>query len=94
LRYVKSLYAERDLEGIYRYTIRSWGKRRAAHYLGEIEKKFERLTDAPEIGAPCPELGDGVRRLSHGAHVIFYRIRSGAVEIIRILHGMRDIKHL
>jgi plasmid stabilization system protein ParE len=32
--------AEQDLKEIYRYTIKTWGKKQAKHYAGLLEKRF------------------------------------------------------
>jgi len=34
--------------------------------------------------------GDGIRRRIHGNYLIFYRVATGAVEILHVLHGARD----
>jgi toxin ParE1/3/4 len=33
---------------------------------------------------------DGLRRRVHGNYLIFYRVQSDTVEIVRVLHGARD----
>jgi toxin ParE1/3/4 len=32
----------------------------------------------------------GIRSLSAESHVIFYRVREGVIEIVRVLHGRQD----
>ena len=49
------------------------------------------LEDFPEMGVPRPDLGDGLRSLSVGEYLIFYRRRSVELVVERILHGRLDI---
>lgn len=52
---------------------------------------MERLAEYPELGPERPRLGEGIRILPVDNATIFYRIVSGNVQIIRILHAARDI---
>lgn len=45
----------------------------------------------PDIGRSCPELPGKVRSFVLGRYVIFYRPSSDGVEIVRVLHGARDL---
>jgi len=39
-----------------------------------------------------PELLDGLRSFPIGKYVIFYVPRSRGIEVVRVLHGARDLK--
>ncbi|WP_186408498.1 type II toxin-antitoxin system RelE/ParE family toxin, partial [Candidatus Accumulibacter aalborgensis] len=56
-----------------------------------LEADCGRLTNQPGIGAPRPELGDGVRMLPHGRYLIFYWANEDVVRIARVLHSARDM---
>lgn len=43
---------------------------------------------------PAPEWGDGVRIAVHGYYLIVYRVRDEGVQILRIVHGARDLDAL
>ena len=45
----------------------------------------------PELGRPRPEVYSGIRSLLCRNHLIFYRIRPDAIEVLRILHGSMDL---
>lgn len=45
----------------------------------------------PNMGRGRDELTEGLRSLPVGRYVIFYRHIPGGVEIIRVLHGSRDL---
>jgi toxin ParE1/3/4 len=57
----------------------------------EFEQKFVSLSRFPFIGRERPSLSKNIRSVVAGNYVIFYRIESDRVTIVRILHGRRDI---
>ena len=64
---------------------------RALSFVDELEGKCLALSDAPAGGVLRPELGEGVRMVTHGRYLIFYRENKSAVRIERIMHSARDI---
>jgi toxin ParE1/3/4 len=55
---------------------------------------FERATELlihPELGRPRPEIRPGVRSLLCRNHLIFYRVGTESIEVLRILHGSMDL---
>lgn len=69
----------------------------AERFLDAVVELAQRLAGRPQIGAPClfnnPQLR-GVRRLpviGFEKWLVFYQAPDGAVEVIRVLHGARDI---
>lgn len=67
---------------------------RARSFVDELESDCNRLTTQPGIGAPRPELCDGVRMLPHGRYLVFYRVDDDVVLIVRVLHSARDLDTL
>lgn len=59
-----------------------------------IQEQSRKLAEFPLIGRMRDELRRGLRSVSAHPYVILYRIRSEAVEILRVLHGARDLKEL
>ena len=49
------------------------------------------LAVAPLSGREREELGEGLRSLPVENNLIFYRVRDGGVEVLRIIHGARDL---
>jgi toxin ParE1/3/4 len=49
------------------------------------------LADWPRIGCERNDIRIGLRSIASPPHVIFYRLREGRAEIVRVLHGHRDI---
>ncbi len=52
---------------------------------------IRRLGQWPGLGRPRPELGTALRSFPVGDYVIFYRPFENGIEIVRVLHGARDI---
>ncbi len=57
-----------------------------------IDSKFHALARQPGLGRARPELGKDLRSFAVGRHVIFYLPLSNGIEIVRVLHGARDIE--
>jgi len=45
----------------------------------------------PGIGRERQELASRIRSFPHHPYVIFYQVSSNCIEIVRILHGARDV---
>ncbi len=63
----------------------------ADRVLNNIDQKCQALAESPGIGRRREELAPDLRSLPVGNHVIFYRVRDDGIEVIRVLHGARDI---
>jgi toxin ParE1/3/4 len=59
-----------------------------------LNDKFQLLASAPEIGRLREELAPGFRSFPVGSNVVFCRPIRDGVEIVRGLHGSRDISSL
>ncbi len=89
-----ALPADQDLEAIFIYTEEEFGSDQAVKYLIELEDVFERLVVNPELGKERNEIKKGLRSFPSGAHIVFYRILTKHIRIVRVLHGSRDLpKH-
>ena len=78
--------AEADLYGIGLHTLRTWGEAQTARYLGELEDCCRLVADNPGLGRPCGRIRPGLRRMEKGKHVVFYRLKPGAIRAVRVLH--------
>lgn len=87
--------AKADLKDIYQYGLRQWGQAQSEAYLEILKVKFWSLTEQPLMGTERPELLAGMRSLPIESHILFYRVTTTNVEIIRVLHGRQDpARHL
>ncbi len=83
--------AESDLLEIWLY-IAEDSIESADTYLDRITEKFELLSTQPEMGRLRPELHPDIRCMPVSSYIIFYRTRREGIEIVRVLHGARDLE--
>lgn len=89
----KSPQAFRDLDDIAAY-IGLDNPQAALRFLDSLESRFQLLAASPGIGRVRPDLGTGIRGFPVEDHSIFYRQVSTGIEVVRVLHGSRDIEAL
>mgnify|MGYP001258239030 FL=1 len=87
---VKRPLAKIDLADIWDY-IAEDNESRADAFIDAIDQKFHVLAERPAMGRPRDELAEGIRSFPIGQYIIFYQPVPGGVEIVRVLHGARDI---
>ena len=78
--------AESDLLSIGTYTLETWGEEQLLRYMEKLENCFQTLAENPNLGRPCDHIRSGLRRITEGKHVIFYRQERRGILISRILH--------
>lgn len=49
------------------------------------------IASAPNMGRGVPELASNLRSFPIGSYLIFYRPVEDGIQLIRVLHGARDI---
>lgn len=52
------------------------------------------LSENPKAGPERPELRPKLRSFPVGTYLIFYRPIRGGIELIRVLHGARDLRRV
>jgi toxin ParE1/3/4 len=57
-------------------------------------RRGQALGHFPEMGRLRPEIAPNLRSTLVWPYVIFYRVESDNVQIIRILHGRRDLRRI
>ncbi len=66
----------------------------ASRYADLFAEKAAMLSRFPEIGRPRPEVGPDVRSTLVKPYVLFHRYRDGSLQILRIVHGRRDLRRI
>src|SRR4051794_6043967 len=94
---VKRPRAEADLIGCYAYLGEKASDATADRFLAAVEKTLGLLARSPGIGAPHdtnnPRLS-GLRYFpvsKFKPYILFYRAFDDRIELVRVLHGARDI---
>jgi toxin ParE1/3/4 len=90
LSVVRTDQAETDLAEILDY-LEGRSSQAAERLATAIDDRCTLLSQLPLMGRTREELGPGLRSVVVEQYVLFYRVTATAVEVLRILHGARDI---
>jgi toxin ParE1/3/4 len=82
--------AEADLDEVWFHIARD-SPANATRFLHRILKQSQLLAEAPRLGRVRADLAPGLRSFPLGNYLIFYRQLDDGIEIVRILHGSRDL---
>jgi len=84
--------AAEDLENILQYTLDTWGVKQFNVYLASFQNAFDSLLldHATPLSKKREELFPDCRTIKSGHHVVFFRDRNNAIEIVRVLHEKMD----
>ena len=66
----------------------------AEQLLNNFEIAFRRLSRRPKSGRARDEIAPGLRSITVGAYIVFYKIRLNVIEIVRVVSGYRDLPRL
>ena len=80
-----------DLMEIWSY-IADDSETNADAFIDELYDTMSNLGHQPAMGREREELAPGIRSFPVRRYVIFYRHVSSAVEVVRVLHGARDLQ--
>jgi len=82
--------AAKDVEEILEYSVMNFGAEQAQHYFEALKECIELLAENPGIGHSAEEILPDYLRFPFESHVIFYKIFSYSILVVRILHGCMD----
>ncbi len=97
MRYTVFPAAVRDLDEHAMYLGERAGIETALRFYDSASHTFAMLTESPGIGEPRPSSRPeltGLRVCSiegFTRHLVFYRVEGDTIEVIRVLHGRRDL---
>jgi toxin ParE1/3/4 len=83
--------ARADLRRIWQF-VADYSEPRADRLVDELIARFQPIADQPLLlGAEDEDFNSGCRTSSAGDYVIFYKVVPDGIEIMRVIHGGRDI---
>ena len=88
-----SALAEADLTDIWDY-VAGYDEQVADAQIERLVKRFGMLATFQGAGRDRNELSKGLKSFPVDRYVIFYRVIAEGIEVIRVLHGSRDIEKL
>lgn len=92
-RVLKRPVAERDLSEIWSF-IAEDDPDRATQYLRRLNGALEKLAQSPLMGRLRPEIGARIRSFPVDDYLTFYVPLEDGVDVIRFVHGSRDLSRL
>ena len=63
----------------------------ADRWLDRLDEKFALWATQPTMGRSRDELAPGIRSLAFGRYVVFFEPLPDGIDVVRVLHGSRDI---
>lgn len=89
----RTAQAEEDLIEIWIYIAQD-NPEVADRVLDDIEQRFHALADNPLMGRLRPDIALELRYFTVGKYLILYRTVPDGIQIVRVIHGARDLSHL
>ncbi len=66
----------------------------ADRFVDYLMDRFPLLASSPRMGRKRDELAAGLRSFPVKSYVILYRLQGDGVEIVRVVHGSRDLQRI
>jgi toxin ParE1/3/4 len=63
-------------------------------FIDKLYEAIQSLARQPGSGRRREELAPGIQSFPFGRYIIFYRAVTSTIEIVRVLHGARDIENI
>ena len=90
-RFRLSQAASADLDDIWVYVVQEGSEGAANRLIDSITGRFPVLLQMPQSGRKRDEVRSGLRSHPVGNYVIYYREMKTGIEIVRVIHGARDV---
>ena len=85
--------ADQDLLEIW-YFIAQDDPAAADRLLDLLEEKYRLLADNPHMGPARPDIAKELRCHPVGNYLLLYRVIRDGIELVRIVHGARDLQNV
>jgi toxin ParE1/3/4 len=85
--------ASEDLTEIWSY-IADDSLANADSFIDKLYETMQVLSRQPGSGRHREEIAPGIQSFPFGRYIIFYRAVTSGIEIVRVLHGARDIENI
>ena len=92
-RFRLSSAAEADLRAIWAHVAKDRPDA-ADHLIDDLYERFRLLATQPLLGEGRPEVGEELRTFTVRNYVVVFRPIKTGVEVVRIVHGSRDMPAL
>jgi toxin ParE1/3/4 len=91
-RFVLDPAVTADLDSIWDYVgVQNFAPQAAHRLIERLFDCFVYLSDHPLSGEARPDLSEGIRGFVVRPYLVLYRVREEDIQIVRVVHGARDI---
>lgn len=80
-----------DIDGIWEY-VNDRNPAAADRLVNRITDATARLENYPESGPRREDIAPTARSIVVGSYTVLYRVTEASVEIVRVVHGARDMR--
>jgi len=85
--------AEQDLIDIWLYIAEDQPVN-ADHFLERLQEKAQKLAEFTDLGVDRVDLAPDIKSFPVDRYLLYYRPSDQGIELVRVLHGSRDINLL
>ncbi len=89
----RTTQSEEDLIEIWLYIAQD-NPPAADRVLDDMEQRFIMLADNPQMGRYRPDIAPELRYFISGKYLILYGALTDGVQIVRVIHGARDLPNV
>jgi toxin ParE1/3/4 len=82
--------ARKDILAIKSWTTRSFGPIQAVAYVRQIKAAMLLISENPGLARDASDLRRGLFKTLAGSHTMYFHIRDGNIDVLRVLHGKMD----
>ena len=93
IKVIRTPAAVRDLAAITDWIARE-NLGAALRFYDQVDRLLDSIARSPQLGESVDQLAPGMRRFTLGNYLLFYRQVEDAIELVRVLHGARQIDDL
>lgn len=90
---IRSPQAQRDAIDIWTFIARD-NPAAATRLLRLFDEKLELIVRMPLMGQSREDLAASLRSFAVGSYLLFYKPISAGIELVRVLHGARNLRSL
>lgn len=90
---IRTPLANEDILAIWDYIARE-NVQAADQLLYKVDETLKKIARTPGMGGLQEKYGIGIRAFPVGKYIIFYRKIDDGIEVIRVLHGARNLDDL
>lgn len=86
----RTAQAEEDLIDLWLFIAKD-NVKSADRIIRNLDNRAHDLREFPELGPARDDIAQNLRYLIVGIHLILYRVMPDAIEVVRYLHGAREL---